>query len=215
VHVLYHDDVVVDGAGRRLPVASLSFAEFARYAESYLLLDDALEVFRGGPKLHLDLKFLSDPTDPHRGAHADHGHEVALVAQVIDVVGADNVLVTTLEDESVRAVRTWSRDRYPTLLVGLSLGRKASLRRPWRSLASLLDDLFPGARIRACGANLVVANKTLARLRLAGWAARAGLPLLVWTVDRPRQLRRWLRDPRVWLITTNYPRRALALRAGR
>ena len=207
-HVLYHDDFVLDG-DRRVPIRPLTFEEFTGYADTWLLLDQALEVFRDRKKVHLDLKFLSDPDD---GGEEGHGHEVALVEHVIDVMGAENVVVTTLEDDSVRAVRAWSRDRHPGLLVGLSLGRDTEGLGFWGAVGVRLSELFPGRRLRRCDANLVVCEKTLARLRIAGWAQRAGLPLLVWTVDSPRELRRWLRDPRVWLLTTNYPRRALALR---
>jgi glycerophosphoryl diester phosphodiesterase len=208
VHVLYHDDFVLDGR-RRLPIASLTFDEFRKYADTWLELDDALRIFRDRKKVHLDLKFLSDPED---GGREGHGHEVALVEHVIEVMGAENLIVTTLEDDSVRAVRAWSRERYPGLLVGLSLGRDVSGLGLLSALRTRLSEAFPGRRLRRCDANLVVCEKTLARFRIAGWARRHGMPLLVWTVDQPRELRRWLRDPRVWLITTNYPRRALRLR---
>jgi glycerophosphoryl diester phosphodiesterase len=208
VHVLYHDDFVLDGR-RRIPIRTLTFDEFVAYADTYLLLDQALEIFRDRKKVHLDLKFLSDPDD---GGRDGDGHEVALVAHVIDVMGAENLIVTTLEDESVRAVRRWSRSRYPGLLVGLSLGRDVSGLGAWGAVRTRLSEAFPGRRLRRCDANLVVCEKTLARAWVAAWTRRHGMPLLVWTVDSARELRRWMRDPRVWLVTTNYPRRALAIR---
>ena len=52
----------------------------------------------------------------------------------------------------------------------------------------------------------------LAMLRLIRWTARIGVPLLVWTVDDPRLQRRLLRDDRVWMITTNWPARAVRMR---
>lgn len=209
VHVLYHD-ATVPVAGRPVPVASLGYEEFAAHAGNHLLLDDALAVLRDRKKVHLDLKFLSDPDD---GGHEPPGHEVLLVAHVIEVMGAENLIVTTAEDESVRLVRAWARERHPGLLVGLSLGgADVSLRAPVRLVATRLSDLFPGRRLRRCDANLVVSEKTLARLRIARWAWRSRLPLLVWTVDEPREQRAWLADPRVWLLTTNYPRRAAELR---
>jgi glycerophosphoryl diester phosphodiesterase len=209
VHVLYHDATVPVG-GKPVPIASLTFEEFAGHAGAHLLLDDALAVLRDRKKVHLDLKFLSDPED---GGDEPPGHEVALVQHVIEVMGAENLIVTTAVDESVRLVRAWARDRHPGLLVGLSLGgADVSLRRPVRLVATRLSDLFPGRRLRRCQANLVVSEKTLARLRIARWAWRHRMPLLVWTVDEPREQRAWLADPRVWLLTTNYPRRASELR---
>jgi glycerophosphoryl diester phosphodiesterase len=208
VHVLYHDDFVLDG-DRRVPVASLTFEEFRALADTYLELDDALRVLRGRKKVHLDLKFLSDAED---GGDVPPGHEVALVRHVIAVMGAENVIVTTLEDESVQAVRAWSRGEHPELLVGLSLGRDVSAASPVRRALTRLGEVFPGRRLRRCDANLVVCHKALAKLRVASWARRKGLPLLVWTVDDPEELRFWIRDPRSWLITTNHPGRAVDLR---
>jgi glycerophosphoryl diester phosphodiesterase len=208
-HVLYHDDVVHDGR-RILPIPSLTFEEFTKYADTWLLVDDALDVLRGRKKVHLDLKFLSDPAD---GGDVGHGHEVALVEHVLDVMGPENVLVTTLEDESVAAIRAWSRRRHPDLLVGLSLGRGLRGHTPWGAVRTRLSEVLPERRIVRCDANLVVANKGLARAYVARWAQRHRLPLLVWTVDQPGELRSWLRDPRVWMVTTNYPRRAVELRA--
>ncbi|MGZ4541250.1 MAG: glycerophosphodiester phosphodiesterase [Blastococcus sp.] len=211
VHVLYHDDVVVDG-DREVPVSALTFDEFTELADTYLLLDEALDALRGRKKVHLDLKFLSDPDD---GGSEGRGHEVELVEHVLSIMGAPNVLVTTLEDESVRAIRAWSRQACPELRVGLSLGRDGAGLGNRELLATRLGEFFPARRIEACDANLVACHKTIAKLRGAAWAARRNLPLLVWTVDDPDdpdELRSWLLDPRAWLITTNFPREAADLR---
>lgn len=208
VHVLYHDDFVLDG-DRQVPIAALTFEEFVGFADTYLLLDEALEVLRGHKKVHLDLKFLSDPED---GGSVAPGHEVALVQHVIDVMGAENVIVTTLEDESVKAVRAWARQRYPDLLVGLSLGRDVAQQGRWKLITTRFGEVFPRRRIRGSDANLVVCHRVLARLWVARWARRNGLPLLVWTVDGDDELRTWLRDERAWMVTTNFPGRAVELR---
>jgi glycerophosphoryl diester phosphodiesterase len=57
---------------------------------------------------------------------------------------------------------------------------------------------------------VVVAHRHVARWTLRSYARRRGLPLLVWTVDRPSELATWMNDPAVWMVTTNYPERALA-----
>jgi glycerophosphoryl diester phosphodiesterase len=137
---------------------------------------------------------------------------VELVEHVLSIMGPQNVLVTTLEDESVRAIRAWSRMNCPDLLVGLSLGRDGAGLGNRELLATRLGELFPARRIEACDANLVACHKTIAKLRGAAWAARRGLPILVWTVDDPGELRTWLLDGRAWMITTNYPREAAELR---
>ncbi len=208
VYVVHHDAHVRVG-DRRVPIPSLSFEEFARHAGTFLVLDDALDVLRGRKKVHLDLKFVSDPDD---GADAPHGHELGLVRHVVDVMGAENVVVTGLRDAAVGAVREWSRDRHPELLVGLALSRDVGVRGLRKLLAGRLDRVLPGRRLRDSDANLAVCERTQARLWGARWARRRGLPLLVWTVDDPAGLRAWLGDERTWMVTTNFPERAVALR---
>ena len=61
----------------------------------------------------------------------------------------------------------------------------------------------------------MAAHYALAILRLSRWTSKIGVPLLVWTVDSPRLQRRLLHDRRIWMITTNHPAQAFAIREGR
>ncbi len=93
-------------------------------------------------------------------------------------------------------------------MIGLSTSARGDgLRRRDRIAA-----WFPRRRLRRSGANVVVAHRVWARWWLRSYARRRGLPLLVWTVDTPAELQRWVNDPHTWLVTTNYPERALAAR---
>src|SRR5262249_9376742 len=97
----------------------------------------------------------------------------------------------------------------PGLLVGLSIGKRDLAGLGWlEQLRWRIEELFPDRRIIASRANLVVAQRYLARMRLIELARRRGLPVLVWTVDSRRELERLRSDPRVWMVTTNYPDRA-------
>jgi glycerophosphoryl diester phosphodiesterase len=82
-----------------------------------------------------------------------------------------------------------------------------AVRRRW-------GELFPQRRFQRSGADGVAAHFTLAMIRLARWTTHIGVPLLVWTVDSDRLQRRLLHDRRIWMITTNHPARAVALRDG-
>lgn len=162
---------------------------------------EALDLLAGRTRLHLDLKV--------------EGGEVAVVAQAVARLGADQLLVTTLDDDGVRAVRDWADAEGHDLLVGLSLGRGVRDSPVLHGLRIRLTELFPGRRYRDAGANLAVAHHWLARLRVRRFARRHRLPLLVWTVDTPDSLAYWLRPGRAWLVTTNEPALALDLRAAR
>lgn len=195
--VLNHDDVVrIDG--QKIRLEALSYAQAKRADGAPLLrYDRVLEQLRHRKRAHIDLKFTSPA---HLYAMPERTYEVDAVRLAISVLGVENLIVTSLEDRTVKAVRQWaSENGYPELLVGLSLG----------------SEFFPKTRYRECGANLVVANHRLARLSAARFARRANLPLLVWTVDDRMSLRYWLKPGRAWMLTTNHPLTALDMRVAR
>jgi glycerophosphoryl diester phosphodiesterase len=211
--VVRHDARVATTDGHHPPVAKVTLAELKEAVPELVLYDEVLERLRDRKALHLDLKFSS----PREFYDVDSKgcHELVAVQRAVDVMGADSVVVTTGTDHAVAAIRRWSADVCPDLIVGLSLGKsRAGL--PWREqLEGRLSELFPARRVAASDANAVVANHWLARLGVARWTARRGLPLVVWTVDGRGGLARWLRDPRVWIVTTNQARLAAQLRSGR
>jgi glycerophosphoryl diester phosphodiesterase len=203
VPVVEHDETVL-ADGRPVPVAALTLAELGRKTSGCLSLDDALQMLVGRAGAHLDLKHVGTTDDV-----------IALVGSAVDRLGATKVVVTGLNDVEVATLRAWSRDRYPTLLVGLAVGRELFGLPPLGMVRTGLEDLFPGGRLRRTDATLIVCQKDLARGWIARWARRRGLPLLVWTVNHPGELRRWLADPRAWALTTDRPCTALALRGSR
>jgi len=160
--------------------------------------DEALDLLAGRARAHLDLKF--------------EGDEVPAVARAVERLGTDHLLVTTLHDDAVRAVRDWADAEGHPLEVGLSLGRGVGGFPLWEAFKVRTSEIWPGVRYRHSGANVVVAHHWLARIRLRRFARRHGLPLVVWTVDTPNSLRYWMRPGRAWLVTTNQPALALRLR---
>lgn len=189
--VVFHTDELSDGSERS--IAGHRLDEFTGVV--LVTLDEVLALIKGRVKAHVDLKV--------------RGHEVLLVGHIVDVLGVENVIITTAEDSSVRRLVAWSRQHADGLLVGLSSSPR-SWRGPWGRRLARLQSAFPRTRIWLSHANVVASHKSLARWWLRGYARRRGLPLLVWTVDRPVELDRWMNDPAVWIVTTNYPARALA-----
>ncbi|MBM7506198.1 MULTISPECIES: glycerophosphodiester phosphodiesterase [Nocardioides] len=210
VLVLYHDDWMWVEE-RRVPLAALSFEEFSSRAPHFLRYEEVLDALAGVTRAHIDLKFTS-PASLYAEPAATW--EVQAARRAVQVLGADQVIVTTLEDKAVRAVRDWSDAEGHDLLVGLSLGR--SVRGlPWHRQARIrASELLPRLRYTESRANLVVAKHTLARFGVAAFARRRGLPLLVWTVDTEDSLRYWMRPGRAWLVTSNEPALALTARDG-
>jgi glycerophosphoryl diester phosphodiesterase len=207
--VLFHDSVVeADGSG--VPLAELTLGQLRSVAPDVVLYDEVLEAMAAsGKRAHLDLKFESPgpaydlPTTTY---------EVAATARAVECLGAGSVVVTTLDDRSVRAIRDWADVRGLELLVGLSLGRKVTGFPVWRQLKVRASEVWPHMRYRHSRANVVVAHHWLARLGVARFARHRRLPLLVWTVNTEGALRHWLQPGRAWLVTTNHPEVALRVR---
>lgn len=128
------------------------------------------------------------------------GGEEDALSGVLERLPPERVVVTTLEDESVAAVRR----AFPELEAGLSLGRE----RPRPHLRTRLSELFPAGRARACGATFLSVNR---RFVPFGVVRRSPLPVYLWTVDDERELRRCLHDRRLRGVVTNRPIRALEL----
>lgn len=166
-----------------------------------LRYDEALGLIAGRARVHLDLKF--------------HGGEVEAVAIAVERLGTDHLLVTTGHDDGVRSVRDWADAGGHHLLVGLSLGRGVPGFALWQLVKVRTSEIWPELRYDDSRANVAVAHHWLARIRVARFARRHRLPLLVWTVDTPRSLAYWMRPGRAWMVTTNEPALALRLRADR
>jgi glycerophosphoryl diester phosphodiesterase len=158
-------------------------------------LDDVLDVIAGHAMGHVDLK--------------DTRCEVEIADRCTARLGADGFVITTAEDVSVQRLRT----ARPELRVGLSLGRHALELGSLQVPLPRPDEIVPWRRLRRCGANLVAANYRLARVGVLAGAHRRGLPVLLWTLNRPAAIRAAQRDDRVWAYTTDYPRLALDLAA--
>ena len=191
--VIFHDAVLADDDVRR-SIAGHRLDEFTGVV--LVTLDEVLAVITGRIKAHVDLKV--------------RGGEIQVVDHIVQALGVDGFIVTTAEDSSVRDLVAWSGEHAPGLLVGLSSSPRSWNGRRWNRRRVRLESAFPRARVRLSHANLVVAHHTLARWWLRSYAKRRGLPLVVWTVDRPGELEQWMNDPAVWMVTTNYPARALA-----
>lgn len=136
------------------------------------------------------------------------GYEPEVVRLAMDTLGPDGFVVTSLEDESIARITA----EFPGVRTALSLGRAQAEVPFWEFPAVRLRELFPLRRIRACGADWVAVDKTLARCGVLRQCARHGIGAMVWTVDDPALLDRFLADPRVDVVITNRPRFALARR---
>jgi glycerophosphoryl diester phosphodiesterase len=194
--LVVHHDARVGRTGP--PLSAITYAELSeRAGHDVPVVEEVMSLIAGRLRGHLDLK--------------EAGYERAVIDRATALLGTDGFVATTLEDRSVAAV---ARD-FPRVRTALSLGRDRAQIAPGRLLATRLSELLPLRRVRACGAGGVAVHQRLARSGVLREAARHGLFTMVWTVNEDAPLRSFLADPRVDVLVTDRPRRALALRDGR
>ncbi|MGH3273614.1 MAG: glycerophosphodiester phosphodiesterase [Streptosporangiaceae bacterium] len=198
--VVFHDATVRDvaGCGPVRPLAELSYAELRSAAGYEVPLAGSVMrlLARHGVAGHLDLK--------------ETGYEADVVALAVAAFGADGFVVTTLEDVSVSAIKTEFRQVTTALSLGRDLGEVA-----WRQrLGVRAAELAPLARVRRCGADWVAVNYKLARVGVTRACQRAGVGVMVWTVDGDASIDDFLRDDRIEVLITSRPAYAVARRAA-
>jgi glycerophosphoryl diester phosphodiesterase len=155
---------------------------------------DVLALIAGRAVGHLDLK--------------EAGYEDEVIALAMEVLGPGGFVVTTVEAPSISHIRR----RFPGVLTALSLGHAGDQAvRLMRSHSCGRDAL---RRMRACGAHWLAVNHRLAGTDVLAACAAHGIPCMVWTVNAAAHMARYLADPRVAVLVTDHPLRALHLRAG-
>ena len=179
------------------PLAAISYSRLCELA-GYPVprVTEVMAAIAGKATGHLDLK--------------DTGGEEKVVEMALDILGPGNFVVTTLEDQSVAAIKA----RFPSVPVALSLGRDLDEVPRSRRAATRLSELRPMRRLRACRADWVAVHRRLASAGVLAQCHRVGIEAMVWTVDEDAEMRRWLTDQRVTVLITNRPADAVALRAS-
>lgn len=192
VFVVYHDPRVGPAGPLLAGITHAELSERAGYAVP--VVDEVMALISGRLVGHLDLK--------------ETGYERELIDRAIALLGADGFVATTLEDRSVAAIAR----AFPQVRTALSLGRDRREIARARLAGTRLSELLPMRRVRACGAGGVAVHQTLARANVLRAAARHDLFTMVWTVNDDALMRAFLDHPRVDVLITDRPRRALALR---
>lgn len=195
VLVCVHDETVPElGAVTTLDYGALANSEQDRVLTLHQFcaaLDDVDPACRSG--IHLDLK--------------DEGYELAAVDELIR--WGRPLFVTTSIESSIRLVRIERPDVDAYLTIGSSRFGLSPL-----EVARLrLSELFPMRRVTRCRATGIAIHYALATPLIRWWCRQRGLAVVVWTVDRPAFVERWLlRD--IDVLTTNRPTFALKRRAA-
>jgi glycerophosphoryl diester phosphodiesterase len=194
--VAFHD--AKTGQGRL--VSQLGYAQLCDLVGREVpKVADVLAVVKGRARAHLDLK--------------ETGDEDQLVRLALDILGAGEFIITSPEDASIAAIRRRfpAADEVPVALT-LRAGRLTPGPGGVGALRTRLSELRPWSRLRACGADWVAVDHRLALAGIVRQCRRRHVKVMVWTVNNDLELRYWLSRPRIDILVTDRPARAVALR---
>jgi glycerophosphoryl diester phosphodiesterase len=190
-------------------VADLTWPELHERAPGVCTLDELLIALEtSGLGAHVDLKLRTPAKEQKTGA----AWEVDALAAVAARLDPSRIVVTSGVQHSTTSIRAWARQHDVPIVVALSIGGSVTGLTWHDAVRTRWGELFPQLRFHQSEADAVAAHFALAMIRLARWTTHIGVPLLVWTVDSPWLQKRFLHDRRIWMITTNHPARAVALR---
>lgn len=192
-------------------ISDLTWDQLCESAPDVCRLDRLLDALAAtGMGAHVDLKFRT----PAAIREAGGTWEVDLASVMVEHIDPAKIVFTAGVRTTTMSLRAWADEHAPGMVVALSIGGSVrgmtwanAVRRRW-------SEVFPQHRFRRSNSDAVAAHFVLAMVRLARWTTHIGVPLLVWTVDSGWLQRRLLHDRRIWMITTNHPARAVALRDG-
>ena len=134
-------------------------------------------------------KAVLDHTCGRIGIHIDlkeAGYEVDLIRMALEKCTAQNLVLTSESPDSVRTVK----ELFPEIRTGIT-----------------------AKDVKATGADFTPLDQRFADDEALDYCSRNHIPVWVWTVDKRRQMKRFIEDGRIEGIITNRP--DLALRLGR
>lgn len=191
--VVYHDEHANDTGPALAAISYQQLCDQAGYQVPKV--GDVMELIAGKVIGHLDLKEI--------------GYEDEVISLALDIIGADNFVVSTLEDVSIARIKK----NFPQVRTGLTLGRNLAATSLGEKFRIRRSELFPLQRIRDCGADWVVVHHKLA-LTVLRLCARHGIDTMVWTVNDENLIKKFLVNPHVTVLITDRPQHAVGMRAA-
>jgi glycerophosphoryl diester phosphodiesterase len=189
VLIVYHDEWIQGYSIKDLTYGAISQIA-GKQGFDIPTVEEVLKWSRGKIKLDIELK--------------NEGYEKEIVELLIKDFEADQFVITSFNDASVRVVK----ERYPNIKTGLILGKGIS---PYHILTRL-QEFFPMKRWNKAKADFLVVHWKLLRFGFLERAKRNNQPVFVWTVNDKEMMVRLFQDRRVYAIITDKPDLAVSLR---
>jgi len=183
--VIHHDP---DVNGALISEMTLEEVKEAASGSGYAIptLIEVLEFCKGKIALDIELK--------------EAGYEEQALETVLGILAPDRFIFTSVQDSVIRKIK----DLQPGIRTGFILSSHPR----WQ----LLTKLYPGARARQAGADVLVVSQKLLKLGFLSTTRDLGLPVWVYTVNDRQELWKMIMEERVGGIFSDRPDVGLFLR---
>ena len=190
VLVSFHDEAV---EGRKIADLKLEELQAIAGARGFAVprLEEIFRLAKGRILLDIELK--------------EPGYENEVLGLAMKHLVVTDFVMKSFIDASILEVKRLA----PRVRTGLLLG----VERPREGLLRRIVELFPGFRLRRCGADFVAPHYLLLRLGFLARMRRRGLPVFVWTVNDPKMIEDLIARG-VHAIITDRPDIGLAIRSA-
>lgn len=180
------------------PLATLTWAEIQARQPLIPTLRETLLHIKGKITLDIELK--------------EAGYEEQVLALIRDIFSpedpAEHCVITSFLPQVVQRVKT----QEPQLQVGLLVDRKAPESQDLQTTEYTVGSLFQYKQ--DLGADFLAPHHSWMDPEFLRLATQAGIPLYVWTVNDPEQMRACFQFQIIQGLITDYPQLALQIRAS-
>ena len=190
VLVLFHDASLGSALISRTKYADLPRLPNGRLVSTLQGLVDAMAGAGGATRLLVETK--------------EHGYEAEILATLYSRLSPSQFELMSFNQDSVRAMRQLAPDAKVGVLFGLLPD--------WKNGTWPISGAAIVAQARELGVDFVAIDRMIANDARLDAIAAAGFFVAVWTVDKPGDLARLLKDSRVQRIITDAPDTAMAMR---
>ena len=157
------------------------------------LLIDVLKLYKGKILLDIEIK--------------EEGYEEEILKMILSVLDYKEFNIRSFSEKTIRTIKELDKEVYSILLIGVQY--------PKYGFFSRIAELFPRAKVRRSKCDAVSPNYQLIRLCYVQRMHLLKKPVLAWTVNDEKIMKRMFFKAKVDGIVTNYPDVALKIRDGK
>ncbi|MEN9221948.1 MAG: glycerophosphodiester phosphodiesterase [Thermostichus sp. BF3_bins_97] len=172
------------------PLAELTWAEIQARKPTIPTLKETLLHIQGRISLDIELK--------------ETGYEEQILSVIRDILTPEEFVITSFLPEVIQRVKTLDAD----LSVGLLIDAKSAESQQHPEKGSLFT------HCRELGADFLAPHHSWIDAEFLTLATQARIPLYVWTVNDPEQMKVCLQSDTILGLITDHPQLALQIRAG-